>query len=91
MADYLRVAIGWRQASHLGNLLSAVDEDIVPIYSVAVLIAVDICDNGKLCVQEIIFLSKDLGAHAGVDPRSRVILVAGAIDMACAKAYGRKP
>lgn len=73
---YLRVAIWWCQASHQGDLLSAVVKDVISVDGVAVLVTVDIRNNGEVGIQEVVLLGKYLRAHAGVDSRGRVVFVA---------------
>lgn len=61
---YSPVAVGRSQAAHLGDADRAVHEYVVAVDDVTVLLAVKVGDQGKLGVQEVVLLSKDLSTHA---------------------------
>lgn len=73
---YLRVAVRRAQASNLGDRNGGVNEDIVLVDQVSVFVTVNVGHKGLRDVQEVVILSQHLCAHAGVDARGWVVLVA---------------
>jgi len=64
----------------LGNLSGGRGEEVVALVGEALLVRVEVGDNGTLDTGERGVLNKDLSAHAGVDTRDTAV-VAGAVDV----------
>ena len=79
-----------RHATDLRNADITVGKDVVLVNSVAILIGVKVRDNSTLGVGEGVLLDQNLGAHAGVYARGRVVNVAAAVDVTGAKTDGWK-
>lgn len=77
----LRVAIRRRERARLRDPGIAVDVQVVLLDDVSFLVAVEVGDDGEFGAGEGRLLDEDLGAHAAVDARRRVVLEARAIDV----------
>lgn len=85
-----RVAVRGREVARLRNVNVAVLENVVALGGVAGLAAVEVGDDGAAGVDKVRLLDEGVGAHARVDARGRVVLVAGAVDVDGAEAHGRQ-
>lgn len=83
--DHLHVAVWWRERAGLGDISRAAHENVVLRNGISRLVAVQVGRDSKLGVGEVALLDKDLGTHARVDSRGRVVLEAGAVYMRSAE------
>lgn len=80
------------QASRLSNpRRRAPREDIIPAHGEPVLVAVKVRHDGQLGVGKVALLDQHLRAHARVDARRGVALVARAVQVHRAKAHRGQP
>ena len=70
-----------RKRTLLGNLRRAVGENIVLLDSEALLVGVEVSNDGLVDIGEGVCLDEDLGAHARVDAGDAAV-VARAVDVA---------
>lgn len=83
--DDLHVAVWWRERASLGDVGRAAHENVVLRNGIALFVAVQVGRDSKLGIREVALLDKDLGTHARVDSRGRVVLEARAVDVCSSK------